>query len=437
MTPEAAICKRILRGYQMQWLATCMRYPFVFILGSRQIGKSMFTALLVAIMLCSDRSRHEKSPRIWTCFSATKPHAVKLAREIKQFVMLIQQMRAQAGIRVPMFEVENSEEIILSNGNSVQVRAATVRSAVGCRGSVLFDEIGVVPEQAAMFEAVYPIVQAALANGNVSKFIVMSNATPKGTWWHHAFSGTKQKEFQRITATWTGCMRAWGKTEAWIAAQRDKIVDAIGVPAYRQWYECEWRSVGGSYFSPDVLDRAGHMGMPFARHQDGVTSIGYDVGRHMDPAAITSIHQRIEGQREVRYATHGTLLYDLEYQAQRDYIRGIVEGGPHGVARIVVDRTGSGDQQAEDLEAEFGGVVEPFLFSEASKWMLMSKLRDDFSSGILRIDRGDLDTRMHLESVTTKVNKSGKVAIDTPRQGTHHCDLAISLGLANYGFAAR
>ncbi len=420
----------------MGWLKALMTHSFVFLLGSRQIGKSMFTALFVALMLTADRSRRENSPRHWTCFSATEKHAVKLAREIKQFILLIQQMRAKAGLKVPLFVVENTEEIIMSNGNSVQVRAATVRSAVGCRGSVLFDEIGVVPEQAAMFEAVFPIVQSAIANGQVAKFIVMSNATPKGTWWHQTFSGSKANDFKRITATWSSCMQAWGKTDAWIERQRARIIDTIGVPAYRQWYECEWRSVGGSYFGPELLDRCTHAGMPFMPSSRGVTCIGYDVGRHMDPASVTSIHQRVEARKEVRYATQGTLLYDLEYQAQRNYIRGVVEASPHPVARIVVDRTGSGDQQAEDLQSEFGGVVEPFLFSEASKWMLMSKLRDDFASGILRIDRGDLDTRMHLEAVTTKVNKSGKVAIDTPRQGHHHCDLAISLGLANYGFSA-
>lgn len=434
-SPEAKILQRILRGYQSGWLRDLMTHPYVMMLGARQIGKSMFVALFIAIILCADRRRFEP-PREWTCLSSTRPHAVKLAREIKKFMELILKVRAANGYVVPTFDVANTEEIILSNGNSVQVRAATMRSVVGCRDNVLIDEIGVVPDQEQVFETAYPIVQQARANGRDAHMIVISNATHRGTWWHQEFTGSRKKDFLRLTAKWDDCMRRMGRSSEWIKRESERIVDSIGAPAFQQWYQCQWRSLGGSYFSPELLNASGHAGIDVISPHAGVASVGYDVGRHMDPSSIHALYQRAVGRKEVRLASRGQLLYDMEYQAQRDHLRAFCESLIHPVARVVVDRTGSGDHQAEELVKELGGIVEPFTFSEQSKWMLFSQMRDDLAAGILKLDRGDFDTRMHLEAITTKTNRSGKVAIETPRQGRHHCDLAISLGLANYGLAA-
>lgn len=426
--------RRILREYQLEWLLALDRYSFVAILGARQIGKDLALALYaVAKGLLEPGSA-------WNTFSASAKHASQWLDDCRLCYAFIRQATILRGCPLPALGEglkNNVTRLELPGGSAIMSNASTVRSAVGLRGSVLFNECGVLGNAREMYEALYPIVEGARDNGRPAKMIMVSNASARGTWWHDWWTGSGSRGWHRITTTWTDAMRRRARKDGsrllsaeWIAASEALKIERLGVGGYAQWYACQWRAVEDGYLPVAMLERQTYD--TFVPPPGTPQVLGYDIGRVVDPSAWSRMLLPDSGEwAGMRMALDVEAAVGMAYNAQRERFRQI--GDERQTLGSVIDSTGIGDEMGEVCAAEMPFPVTQFKFTAQSKQALFETLRSGFTGGRLWIPRSDTDLRMELESLTARYHVGGRVTMDIPRTRGCHGDRAVALALAEYG----
>jgi hypothetical protein len=437
----------VLRPYQLAWLDALDRHSYAAILGGRQIGKDWALGVYsMAKGLLEPGSR-------WNAFSASAKHAELWLEDCRTAYLIIQARVKEAGYSLPDLGAQgrknNVTMIELHNGSVIASHASSVRSAVGLRGSVLLNEIGVLPNAQAMYEALEPIVSGAIDNGRPGKMMIVSNASRRGTFWHRWWTGEASSSWCKMTTTWAQAHRdrlnvlnakrsAKGKApvdvDAWITQRKIERVSRLGSAGFGQWYECKWRSAESGYLPLGALDRQTYgpaRPVNFTAQSTDPQIIGYDIGRHVDPAAFCRLILP-EGPR--RFALDTETLDKVAYRAQRIHLANLAK--QRHTYKAVIDSTGSGDETAEECVATMPFEVVPFRFTQQSKQALFATLKEAIEGGELWIPASDLDLRMELESLTATYRPGGALAIEIPREGGGHGDRAVALALANYGAAS-
>ena len=420
------ITRRIFRPYQARWIDDILasKHGRVAVLGGRQIGKDFILAGFLASFRALTRPHHTVN-----VVSSTDHHAKQMVLDIRRWLRLL---APHFGVTIEKGR-DSKKEIALSNGSAIFSHASTPRALVGQRGDVILNEIGIIPHAEELYQAAYPIYTGARDNGKPAILVLISNASPRGTFWHRFWTDPERRGWVDIVAKWSDCMRSMGRSEEWIAETRETRVRDFGMPAFLQWYECVWRAASEGYI-PDGLLRAHTYSEipPEVFHGGTSLYVGYDVGRHMDPAAFARVLRDREGRMWLLPTeTHK----NRPYKAQRAHIQAIVDD--HAARRIttagiLIDSTGSGDEPAEASVERWPGIAEGFRFSAQSKWELFSRLRATLESGRLFIPGSDLDLRMELEAITLEPRDNGPDRVVLPRDGSGHCDRAVAVALAVY-----
>ena len=421
----AAVFQRVLRTYQIEWMGQAESHSWLAILGGRQIGKD-FTFAFYA----TGKALMEPGSE-WHTFSASQKHAGAWLDDCRNAYKLIRNAAGAVGITIPALGADGRRDnvtgIRLHNGSTISSHASSVRSAVGLRGSVLLNEVAVLPNASDMYEALEPIVSGALDNGRAGKMIIISNASRRGTWWHRFWSGPLSSGWHKVTTTWEQAYTSMGKSRQWLDKRIARRVRRLGGGGYAQWYDCTWRSSEEGYLSLTLLERQTYRSEDWTPTRRMPQVIGYDVGRHVDPASFVRVI--VDGLR--RYALTSEARHKMPYAAQRQHLANI--GMERRTLSAVIDSTGTGDSQAEECAAQMPFEVVPFTFTAQSKWALFSRLKQSLESGELWIPDDDLDLRMELEALTAVYRPGGSVGIDIPREGGGHGDRAVALALAEYG----
>lgn len=423
----------ILKRYQLAWVDALDEYDFCAINGARQIGKDFVLAFFAVSKALLEPGSS------WNTFSASAKHASQWLDDCRAAYEFMRQMTVSVGLPLPILGTDNYKNnvttIELYNGSFIRSNASTVRSAVGLRGSVLLNEIGVLPNARAMYEAVYPIVEGARDSGRNGKMMIVSNASRRGTFWHEWFTGSLSNGWHKITTTWTDAMRSRKKSPDWIAESKATKIRRLGQGGYAQWYECKWRASEEGYLPLTLIDRqtyGGGRAMQYTPRPNTPQIIGYDIGRHVDPSAWCRLLLPAHGQWQGKHVALETeAAKGMEYRAQRARLE--LMAMERETYRAVIDSTGSGDETAEECEREMPFEVTQFKFTTQSKQALFATLRSALSDGTLWIPDSDLDLRMELESLTAKYHAGGRLSIEIPREGGGHGDRAIALALAEYG----
>jgi phage FluMu gp28-like protein len=437
----------VLRPYQLRWLDALDRHSFAAILGGRQIGKDWALAVYaVAKSLLEPGSR-------WNTFSASAKHAELWLADCRTAYAIVREYVKAEGHSIPDLgeqgRKDNVTTIEFHNGSVIASHASSVRSAVGLRGSVLLNEVGVLPNAQAMYEALEPIVSGAIDNGRPGKMMIVSNASRRGTFWHRWWTGAPSSSWLKMTTTWEQAHRsrlamvngrrvAKGKpplnADAWINTRKAERLSRLGAAGYGQWYDCKWRSADEGYLSLTALDRQSYgPSRPhnFTPSPHDPQIIGYDIGRHVDPAAWCRLILP-EGNR--RYALPTETRHKMAYRAQRAHLAALAK--ERQTYKAVIDSTGSGDETAEECVATMPFEVVPFRFTAQSKQALFETLKSGIDGGTVWIPASDLDLRMELESLTASYRPGGALTIEIPREGGGHGDRAVALALAEYGAAS-
>ena len=209
------------------------------ILGGRQEGKDYTASLAAACDLCTDGPH----PAEWQVVSATRAHAAQFVRDVKAHLARIAPLIGWNG----RLATDNTQHLITPWGAELKSHAASVRSIVGHRGNFILNEVSAIPGVEGIFQAAYPVVTGARANGRPGRFVLIGNASDMGSWWQQAWDAGLDS-FKRTTVPWSAAMRSRGWTEAEIEREMRVIVANIGGEAFQQWYECQWRTSLGGLF---------------------------------------------------------------------------------------------------------------------------------------------------------------------------------------------
>lgn len=422
---------------QSHWLDVIADSSFTAILGGRQIGKDH----AVSGGLVGLDAVVGGSPR-WNCYSGTRDLAEEFLDSVKQWIAYWSHWLKVDGYAVPVLEVNNQQRVKLSNGARVYSYAATERGAVGKRGNVFINEAGVIPDFKRLYEALEPVVSGAIYNGHDAKMVIASNASWVGSPWYNVWHALDPAQWATITTTWYDHYKAVGWSEEQLQTERARIIARVGLGAYRQWYDCQWRSADESFFSPAILDRQSVDTSDLMRQGSWKQTIGYDIGRHTDPAAFAPVVSRTDGGSKTRGQWYGLpvqVLHQTPFRAQRVLLQTLVD--KRRTVATVIDKTGMGEAPAESAQRKLRNTrVVPFNVSGPSKVGLFSTLKAAYDDGWMHLPLGDLDLRMEIEGITAGVTKSGNVTIDYPRTRdtagrVSHGDRAFAHALGVWGAA--
>lgn len=427
-----------LRSYQLQWIAAAASTPYLVHTGGRQIGKdTTWSAPPVAQCMV-------ESGRQWNAFSSTAPKASEFLDDCRKWAKIIAAAFQKSGHRAPQLVTDNATTLAWDNGSKVISRAPTLRSVVGIRDSVLINEIGVIPHQRALFEAAYPVVRQARANGHDAQMVIISNTTRQGTWLHEFVTTTATDPasgWSHLSTPWSETVRSMGWSEQRIQNERAQIVSSIGLAAFNQWFECHWRSASEGFFSGSLLDSAAYdpRELSPADLTDLPQTIGYDIGRTRHPCAMTPILIKPD---DSRYALQSWAKHGAEYDDQLKHLERMMT--MRETLRVAVDATGR-NAHAERIYKRHRAKVVQVNMDNTTTYRAFDTVKADLERGVLHFDRGDLDLRIELEGIESVATPTGgeKIAIPEERYSTEdgrqvrHGDRAVSFVLANHAYHER
>ena len=100
--------------------------------------------------------------------------------------------------------------------------------------------------------------------------------------------------------------------------------------------------------------------------------------------------------------------------------------------KFCVDATGLGMQLAEDLQREFGAIVEPITFTNQNKVEMFNGLKKGFSDGTCLIP-DDPDLKKEFQSIK-RVISANSISYQADRDDSGHADNAVGAALAHYAY---
>lgn len=425
-----ALLTRILRAYQVFWIMAAFKNPFIAHLGARQIGKDWTWSFFV-VLTCILYPGHE-----WQIVSKSKIHAQQFIRDCRKHLQFLNLILREAGEK-PIEPVHSDSQSVLhlSNDSRIESHSSNPDAVQGKRGSFLLNEIGALRSAQEIFETGYPIVTGQLDNGNKAWFIIIGNATRRGTFWHKFFTSKQQNNgFTRIRSTWRKCFQSLGYSEEWLSLRENARRINLGVNGYAQWFECRWRSSNDALIPYDAIYNN------IWQYEDGniipfnlnlPQSIGYDVGITTNPTVFAKI--LLEG--EMKWALPTQALFGKKFREQFDELDIILN--ERDCLNITVDARGLGAKVAEDLEDLYPGLVIPFMGTLERNYDIFSNVKDALESELLKLPPDD-ELLLELENIETTTTDSGRTKIILPEDVNEdgqkcHGDRAYALALALAG----
>ena len=414
--------RTILRAYQWQWMQAAMSFQQdIAILGGRQSGKDYWLEIFLCIHLLTKAGEIQ-------VVSASRTHAQDVISNVRAH---LDKLLAALGLPRNLPSADSKTEIRMPWGSRIKSHAASVRSIVGHRGSFILNEISAIPCAQEIWEAALPIVSESKKNGEDSRFIIIGNASYTGSFWQQLWDGTgtqKLKGFRKFRLPSSEAWRLRGYSPEEVAKSQNEIISQIGLGAFRQWFECEWRSAEGGFFSQILLDSRRYRDEDLNHTRNWSQVIGLDVGHGTNPTA--AIRLLIEpGTKHPRYFVLPSVTWqETEYQTQVRRVKELCS--ERMTTAILMDRTGAEELFQLVNIGVGGGRVFGHHFSAGSKWEMFRDLLQALETRELWIPPDDLSLRMELDAIERRERPGGIPEIILPKQGDTHGDRAVALALA-------
>jgi len=224
------------------------------------------------------------------------------------------------------------------------------------------------------------------------------------------------------------------------ATQRSlvKIRREIGELPYTQEFLLIPISAANSIFPYEITHKMLTDNEAFLSYgrKDEKYYVGYDmaISPKGDYTVITVLGVNADRKKLV-YA----LRFRDSFEEQKRKIRQIVED--FRPQKIAVDATGLGEQQAKELKAEFGGIIEPKKITYDDKYKMIMDLRQEFERLrlVLPNSKEDIKTYSFTQVLLKELNdfslqvdlRPGQTTRPKFRSGEHD-DTVMSLALANW-----
>lgn len=386
--------------YQLRFLSD--RGRFVAWESSRQIGKSFSLGWKCIFRGAGQPKRHQ------TILAASERQALEVLDKVSNHCDVLQKVT-----KTQIVESAAKHEIVLVNGSKIRALPANARTARGFSGDLYLDEFAHVQNDRALWEAVLPIISRA-------DYSVTVTSTPlgdEGVFFDITHPAADAKYRFSVHRTTVHDAIAEG-----LKFDVDFIRASMDEDSFRQEYECEYLSILSSMF-PWALLRGAMRGddptlATILAGQMLPTYMGVDIGRRKD---LTSIVRGREFPEGCVHLVASDNLQNMTFEAQRTFIAKAIRN--EGITKCRIDATGIGGQLAEELQAEFPGIVEPVLFhalDEKNRIVTQSKIALERGALTLPAEDGAMLADFH--KIKRHITPSGNIIFDAARDKTGHAD---------------
>jgi len=403
----ADVLRALLYPYQERFVFDQSR--FVAWVASRQIGKSHALAWRALLRGAGQPNRSQ------TIISAGREQAKEVISKVKAHALLLERA---TGTKVITADTKQSVELV--NGSKVRALAANPRTARGYTGDLYLDELAHIQQDRALWNAVVPIASrgkltitvTSTPMGDAGQFFKLCHPTPGDPF-----------KFTLHTTTIHDAIADGLETNA------DALRSQFDSDTWKQEYECAFLGHVASYFPWELLRGACSQREKEteadrrARAENATTYMGVDIGRKKDLTAIVLLRKWPEDtlwQDEIEVLSK--VPFDQQERILSRYIREC------GVERCCIDATGMGMHLAENLQREFGALVNPVTFTRSSKVHLATQVRKALEQKKLHLTPdGALLADCH--SIQRRITSSGNVVFDAARNELGHADRFWALAL--------
>jgi len=393
--------------YQLQWMLEPSR--FAVCVKSRQIGFSHATAGAAVLgALCYGR------PQI--VLSASQALSDEVLEKSRRHAMLL----ARLGYPGAMdFTVNNATELAWQNGGRIVALPASQRTARSYTGDVWLDEFAYHLDPQGIRDAAFPIALRgdwrirvfSTPNGAQGVFYELVSRPPSG-WVVHSVT-LDQALAEGVPVD---------REEAYALAGNDeRLID--------QWYRCRFVDGDSQYYPTVMLERAREWTGEYPDLDQGTLHAGFDVGRTNDLSVLVVVLL----VRSVAYVLGVHEMPRMAFATQRETL--VQYRRLYQWDTIHVDATGLGTQLAEELCEAWGEEVNPVVFTQKTKEVLMTGAFRWLSKNALRLPRDKsgaalIDEAKHIRRVVTS---SGNVTYSAQSINGSHADRWTALCLALMG----
>ena len=402
--------RSLLLPYQRTMLDLIHRNKLCHFICARQIGKS-FTIGYAAVEHCWTKPNAKV-----VILSSGERSALEVLDKCKQLVKVFKVTfnDTPADLQVEMTASEirfsnGSKIIILPSGDPDKVRGYSPSLTI-C------DEFSTQQDQDAFYAAIFPFVTSPF--GGEKKLIIVG--TPLGTqnlFWR---LWTEPNDFAKYSIDIYQA-RSMGLNVD-IDLLKKNIPDE---DTFAQEYLCKPMDSISNLFTYDLLNQVTYAVKPSSPVI--VRYGGMDVGRHNDLTAITILALCQDGRTFVEEIK---VLRNTEFREQMIEASNIIKA--LGIRRICIDSSGLGMQLAEDLQREFGAVVEPVNFTNAVKTDMLNGLKKAFGDRTCLIPN-EPELLREFGSIK-RVITANTISYQADRNANGHADRAISIALAHKAY---
>lgn len=393
--------------YQLDFIADQSR--FLAWESSRQIGKSFSLGWRCIFKGAAQPKRHQ------TILAASERQALEVLDKVNAHCNVLQKVS-----KTQIVQDSSKHQITLLNGSKIRALPANPRTARGFSGDLYLDEFAHVQNDRILWEAVLPIISRA-------DFSVTVTSTPlgdEGVFYDITHQAADAKHRWSVHRTTVHDAMAQG-----LKFDLDFIRSSMDEDSFRQEYECEYLSFLSSMFPWALLRGAMRNEDPtlgqLLAGQSLPTYLGVDIGRRKD---LTSIVRGREFPEGAMHLLPSENLVNLPFEGQRARIRQIIR--EERVGRCRIDATGIGAQLAEELQAEFPGVVEPVTFYDVNnKNRIVTQAKIGLERGALTMPADDPVMLADFHKIKRHVTPSGNIIFDAARDKTGHADRFWAAGL--------
>lgn len=391
--------------YQLRWITEPAR--FALCNKGRQLGFSDATAAACLIFALRD-----KRPQI--VLSAAQDNANSLIASVRAHCRFL----AAVGVtEATEFAVCNTEEIAWKGGGSVTALAANPRTARSFHGDLWLDEFAYHQDAETLWSAASPMATRgdwrvrvfSTPNGAQGLFYDWCSSHPSGWAFHHVSLDDAERDGLKV--------------------DRAALLSLVNGDerVFGEAYLCRFLDADLQYIPTELADRALRWVGRAPDLDEADLFAGLDVGRHHDLTVLTIVAVR-DG---IAWVAAQFTAKRTAFKAQHAMVAKVREAFPW--QRLIVDKTGLGEQFAEELVALYGeSEVVPFAFSAPGKETLATTTFRWLREGRVRFPRGDTGKLLHAETIAVrrKVTPSGNITYESPRTKAGHGDRFWSFACA-------
>lgn len=331
-------------------------------------------------------------------------------------------------------EFSNGAKIFALSSNPSQFRSKG--------GKVVIDEYAFHKDQKGLWKAAfasakmwgYPIRVLSTHNGQLSNFYRIIKLIKLGKLNYSLHTTTIQKAVaDGLADKVNGKKLTKAEREQFL---KDLRADAGDEITWQEEFCCIPVDEATAFLTYEMINncKENNVIKPFEElEQLGDLYIGYDIARHKHLSVI-SVFEKVGDVRFLRYVVK---MHNVKFREQKQALYSFLR--LKNVRRACIDRTGIGENLAEDAQLDFGkSKVESVIFSNSSKEEMATLLYIAIEDKNLRIDINTAQEDIEdLHSIRKIPTKAGNTRLDTDGSDENrHADFFWSTALGIYASAS-